>query len=104
MGGRYESRFRNDEEGTEFGLCGEIREIETLRKIVQDESHRLPSFEGEAAEESVVTLTFHEANEVTKVATLIEYASSEARDSALATGMTIAMEAGYRSIDELLAE
>ena len=41
VGGRYENRFRNEQEGTEFGLVGEFREIESRRKIVQDENYGL---------------------------------------------------------------
>jgi uncharacterized protein YndB with AHSA1/START domain len=103
VGGKYENRFRNDEQGTEFGLVGEFREIETLSKIVQDERYRLGNAEVDMGKEAVVTLTFQETNGVTTVATLIEYASEVDRDAALATGMTTAMEMGYCRIDDLLA-
>jgi len=100
VGGRYENRFRDDEHGTEFGLAGVFREIETLRRIVQDESYGSGD---DAGSEAVVTLTFEETDGVTTVATLVEYPSREARDAALATGMTGAMEMGYCRIDALLA-
>jgi uncharacterized protein YndB with AHSA1/START domain len=103
VGGKYENRFRNDEQGAEFGLVGEFREIETLSKIVQDERYRLGNAEDDLGKEAVVTLTFQETNGVTTVATLIEYASEEDRDAALATGMTAAMEMGYCRIDGFLA-
>ncbi|MEO0531813.1 MAG: SRPBCC domain-containing protein [Planctomycetota bacterium] len=104
VGGKYENRFRDDDTGLELGLVGEFREIEALRKIVQDERHRLADSADGAPEKTVVTLTFQEAGETTTVTTLVEYASIEARDAALATGMTAAMEGGYRRIDDLLAE
>ena len=103
VGGKYENRFRNDEDGTEFGLGGEFREIETLTKIVQDEHYGLGNDEDDMRHAAVVTFTFQETNGRTTVATLIEYGSKEARDAALATGMLAAMEMGYCRIDDLLA-
>ena len=103
VGGRYENRFRNDEDGIEISLVGEICEIEALTKIVQKEQFGLGDAADELGNESVVTLTFEGRNGVTSVTTLIEYASKEARDAALATGMTAAMEMGYSRIDDLVA-
>ncbi|MEW4529502.1 SRPBCC domain-containing protein [Maioricimonas sp. JC845] len=103
VGGRYENRFRDDEHGTEFGLAGVFREIETLRRIVQDESYGSGDAADDAGSEAVVTLTFEETDGVTTVITLVEYPSREARDAALATGMAGAMEMGYCRIDALLA-
>ncbi|TWT36858.1 hypothetical protein KOR34_18030 [Posidoniimonas corsicana] len=103
VGGRYENRFRNEEDGMEFGLFGEFREIEPLARIVQDERHTLAVPDDNEVRESVVTLTFEEQDGRTNVVTLIEYASPQERDAALATGMTAAMEMGYGVIDELVA-
>ncbi|MFN3149156.1 SRPBCC domain-containing protein [Bremerella sp.] len=102
VGGKYENRFRNDEDGTEFGWVGEFREIETQRQIIHDESYGLAGDTDEMSNTSVVTITFQENGNGTRVNTLIEYASQEARDAALATGMTVAMEMGYQRIDDLL--
>lgn len=103
VGGRYENRFRNDEEGMEFGLVGEFRAIEPFNKIVQHESHVLGNAREDAGIASVITITFQETNGVTRVVTQIEYPSKEARSAALATGMTDLMEMGYRRIDALLS-
>ncbi|MBA2117053.1 SRPBCC domain-containing protein [Bremerella alba] len=102
VGGKYENRFRNNDEGTEFGLVGEFRKIESLCKIVQDESYGPLNPGEEMSHSAVVTINFRDVNGVTTVATLIEYASKEARDAALATGMTDSMEMGYCRIDDLL--
>lgn len=101
VGGKYENRFRNDEEGTEFGWIGEFREIEMLSKFVQDEYYGTGN-EEDMVNASVVTTTFQQTDGITTVATLIEYASQEARDAALAMGMEAAMEMGYCRIDEML--
>ncbi|TWT57677.1 hypothetical protein KOR42_10410 [Thalassoglobus neptunius] len=104
VGGRYENRFRNDDEGMEFGLAGEFREIEPLRKIVQDENYGEGRSEEGMCHTAVVTITFQEDHTGTTVATVVEYPSREARDAALATGMTESMEMGYCRIDELIAK
>ncbi|MEM9589171.1 MAG: SRPBCC domain-containing protein, partial [Planctomycetota bacterium] len=104
VGGNYESRFRNDQDGTEFGLAGEFLEIESPSKIVQGEVYGLGDADEDTANAAVVTFKFQETSGVTTVVTLIEYASNEARDAALATGMTASMEMGYKIIDELLAK
>lgn len=102
VGGQYENRFRNDEVGAEFGLAGSFREIEPLGKIVQDENYGPGDSAEDMSHAAVVTITFHEVDGVTTVATLVEYESKAARDGALATGMTTSMEMGYRRIDDLL--
>lgn len=100
----YENLFRNEEDGSEIAIVGDFREIEPLGKIIQDEKHVVGSSHDSSGQETVVTLTFEEANRVTTVTTRIEYPSRVARDEALATGMGTAMEMGYRRIDELVAD
>ena len=103
VGGKYKNVFRNEEDGLEIAIVGDFREIETLSKIVQDEKHVIGNSDEGISHETVVTLTFQGTNRGTTVTTLIEYASTTARDEALATGMGAAMEMGYCRIDELLA-
>lgn len=102
VGGTYENVFRNEEDGSEIALVGDFREIETHSKIVQDEKHVIGHSTDDTSQETVVTITFQEAGPGTTVTTLIEYASKEIRDEALATEMGAAMEMGYCRIDELL--
>lgn len=103
IGGKYENVFRNEEDGSEIVIVGDFREIEMLRKIVQDEIHRIGNSGSDAEHKTVVTFTFEQSDVGTTISTLIEYTSKEARDEALATGMGPAMEMGYRRIDEILA-
>ena len=102
VGGKYENVFRNEADGAEIAIVGVFREIETHYKIVQDEKHMIGSPAEGITNETVVTLTFEQASEGTRVRTLIEYGSKEQRDEALATGMGAAMEMGYCQIDEIL--
>ncbi len=102
VGGTYKNVFRNEANGFEITIVGDFREIETHSKIVQDERHLIGDSADDTSQETVVTITFQETDLGTTVTTLIEYASIEARDEALATGMGSAMEMGYGRIDELL--
>ncbi len=102
VGGKYQNVFRNEADGLEIAMAGDFREIETLRKIVQDEKHVVGDARANAEQNTVVTLTFQQTKRGTTVITLIEYASTRARDETLATGMGAAMEMGYRRIDDLL--
>ena len=54
--------------------------------------------------EALVTVTFSEDGGSTTVTTLIDFGSNEARDAAVATGMTDGMEQSYQLLDGLLGE
>jgi uncharacterized protein YndB with AHSA1/START domain len=49
-------------------------------------------------------VTFTEDSGITTVTTLIDFGSKEARDAAIATGMTDGMEQSYQLLDTLLSE
>lgn len=104
VGGTYENRFRDDQTGQEFGLVGQFREIEPLSRIVQHERHYVGTPGADSDIPSVITITFQETDGLTTVSTLLDYPTPEAREAAMATGMTELMEMGYGVIDELLAE
>lgn len=102
VGGKYKNVFQNEADGSEIAISGDFREIDTHSKIVQAEKHLIGNSADETMQETVVTITFHETDLGTTVTTLIEYASTKARDEALTTGMGDAMEMGYCRIDEIL--
>jgi hypothetical protein len=54
--------------------------------------------------EALVTVSFAEHDNVTTVTTLVDYGSKEARDAAVATGMTDGMEQSYQLLDRLLEQ
>ena len=54
--------------------------------------------------ETLVTTDLVEQKGKTTLTTTVRYASREARDNALKTGMTTGMEAGYNLLDALLEE
>ena len=100
VGGKYHYRWRNDADGTEFGFNGVHREIEAPRRIVTVER---PDGADEAEGGALNTLVLSEQAGKTTLTLGMVFGSKEARDGALATGMTDGMEAGYQRIDELVA-
>lgn len=103
VGGKYEWRWRNENDGKEFGFVGEFREIELQTRIVHTEKYESGTSGETMANETIVTTIFREQDGITTVSTSIEYASKEDRDAALASGMTDGMELGYCNLDEVLA-
>jgi uncharacterized protein YndB with AHSA1/START domain len=105
VGGRYRWRWRSNENGAEFGFSGTFRELQPASKIVHTESYDpgtlADSFPGD---EALITVTFVEDGGVTTVTTLMNFPSKEARDGAIATGMTDGMEQSYQLLDQLLTD
>ena len=54
-------------------------------------------------EPAVITTEFEESGRVTTLTTTMLFASKEARDGAVSTGMTDGMEMSFQKLDELLA-
>lgn len=106
VGGSFRWLWRSDEDGSEFGFHGEFVEVEPRERLKHTEIYDPGDVGGEMGEggESMVTLAFEEEDGMTTVTTLIDFGSKEARDAALATGMTDGMEMSYQSLDSLLAE
>ncbi|MDM7922392.1 MAG: SRPBCC family protein [Pyrinomonadaceae bacterium] len=105
VGGRYNWRWRSEENGQEFGFTGEVREVVPHAKIVHTQIFD-PGNLGVSmgSEPSVITVTFEETGGITAVTTSIKYTSQADRDQSLATGMTDGMEMSYKRLDALLAE
>jgi uncharacterized protein YndB with AHSA1/START domain len=105
VGGRFRWRWRSDEDGSEFGFHGEFVDVDPPARLRHTETFD-PGDTGEnmGDDAALVTVSFSEREGVTTVTTVIEYASKEDRDAALATGMTDGMEMSYQLLDRLLAE
>lgn len=97
-GGRFRYVWRNDESGAEFALSGTYREINPPHRIVHVEA-----FEGGEMAEALITTLFAESEGRTTMTLTISFASREARDAALATGMTGGMTQSYERLDAVLA-
>lgn len=104
-GGKYRWRWRQGEDGKEFGFYGEYREVDAPGKMVQAEYYDPGSFGGAMPTSPTITrTTFTEKNGVTTLVALITYGSKEERDAAVSTGMTDGMETSYERLDKLCAE
>jgi uncharacterized protein YndB with AHSA1/START domain len=104
VGGQYRWRWRNDENGQEFGFTGDVLEVVSHAKIAHTQIFDPGDLGvGMGGEPSIVTVTFQEAGGITNVTTTIKFASKADRDEAFATGMTDGMETSYQRLDELLA-
>jgi|SRR5687768_18420723 uncharacterized protein YndB with AHSA1/START domain len=105
VGGSYRWRWRSDTDGSEFGFTGTFREVQPPSKLVHTEAFDPGSVGGEyPGSEALVTVTFTEHDGVTTMTSLIDFGSKEARDAAIATGMTDGMEQSYELLDELLTK
>jgi uncharacterized protein YndB with AHSA1/START domain len=106
VGGKYRWLWRTDDGAQEFGFFGEFLEVEAPAKLKQAETYDPGTFGGamDSAKPTINLTTFTETNGVTTLVTLIAYASKEARDAAISTGMTDGMEVSYARLDTLCAE
>jgi uncharacterized protein YndB with AHSA1/START domain len=105
VGGRYRWRWRSNKDGSEFGFTGTFREVQPASRLVHTEAYDPGTVGGGyPGNDALVTVTFAEDGGVTTVTTLIDFGSKEARDGAMATGMTDGMEQSYQLLDRLLSE
>jgi uncharacterized protein YndB with AHSA1/START domain len=105
VGGRYRWRWRSAQDGSEFGFAGTFREVQPGSRLVHTEAYDPGTVGGGyPGNDALVTVTFTEEAGVTTVTTLIDFGSKEARDGAMATGMTDGMEQSYQLLDRLFNE
>lgn len=93
---RYVSR---DLDGTEYGFRGHFKEIVPPERLVWTFE-----FEGVPGQVSVEELTLVERDGKTTVTSVARYASVEARDAMVASGMEGGLRESYQRMDELLAD
>lgn len=99
VGGKYRYVWRQSADGIEMGMGGEFREVVAPERLVNTQLFDQDWTGGEA----IGTLVLTETAGVTTSAYTILYASKEARDGAMKTGMADGMELGYQRLDDLLA-
>jgi uncharacterized protein YndB with AHSA1/START domain len=105
VGGRYRWRWRNEQDGSEFGFAGTFRDVQPASRLVHTEAYDPGTVGGGfPGEDAIITVTFVETGGITTVTTGMEFASKEVRDAAVATGMTDGMEQSYQLLDCLLTE
>ena len=105
VGGAYRWRWRSDEDGKEFGFFGKFLEVSPPARLVHEENYDPGDVGGPmSSEPAIITAIFEDANDVTTLTVTMRFASKEARDGAVASGMTDGMEMSYAKLDGLLAD
>jgi uncharacterized protein YndB with AHSA1/START domain len=97
-GGSYRYVWRSDEDGTEFGVQGEYREVRSPERIVNVES--MDGVPGT----TLCTTTFAPSGDGTLVTLTLQFESQELRDGALESGMTGGIAMSYDRLDEVSSE
>lgn len=99
VGGKYRYVWENAD-GQRMGMGGTFTEIVRPSRMVATQVFD----EDWTGGETLVTTEIVEKNGKTTIMTMVRYASREARDAALQTGMAEGMEAGYQRLEELLKQ
>jgi uncharacterized protein YndB with AHSA1/START domain len=105
-GGKYRWRWKSQEDGKEFGFFGTFNDVKAPAKLTHDEYYDPGDIGGAMPtnDPALVTLELNEAGGVTTLVCTIKFASKEARDGAVSTGMTDGMEMGYARLDDMFAK
>ena len=85
------------DDGSEAAFRGEFREVVPNERIVSTEV-----YEGVSGAQALNTVTLEERDGRTILRLLVEYASKEARDAHLASGMETGMQEGMDSLEEVV--
>lgn len=94
-GGAWHFVWRR-EDGTEMEMRGEYREVSPYDRLVSTESW------GPEWPETVNTLLLTESDGNTTITSTVRFPSREARDAAMATGMTDGMTVSFDRLADLL--
>jgi uncharacterized protein YndB with AHSA1/START domain len=98
VGGTLKYRWRNDEDGNEFGLEGAFRAVEPPARLVHDELFD----DAPEAGRATVETTFVERDGATVVTMTIEYGSKSVRDMVLESGMSGGVGKSFDRLDKVL--
>jgi uncharacterized protein YndB with AHSA1/START domain len=96
VGGKWRCVMVLDD-GSEAAFRGEYREVVPNERIVSTEV-----YEGASGAQALNTVTLEERDGRTILRLLVEYASKEARDGHLASGMETGMQEGMDSLEEVV--
>jgi len=99
-GGSYRYRWRQQQSGREFGFRGTYSRVDPGERI---DSSQWPDDAEPMGSMELVT-TFIKIGGRTRVEYLMTAPSKEARDAAIATGMTDGMEMSFQALDGVLQD
>ena len=98
VGGQFSYVWRNDGNGQEMGMSGVYRDIDKPKRIINTEQFDEPWYPGEAVD----TTEFAESSGKTTVTQTVHYASKEARDGVLKSGMESGVRRSYDRLQDVL--
>jgi uncharacterized protein YndB with AHSA1/START domain len=106
VGGKYRWQWKNLEDGKQFGFFGTFTEVDAPSRLTHDEYFDPGDMGGPmpVGDPCIVSVELSEQNGVTTLVCNMTFASKEARDGAVSTGMTDGMEFSYTRLDSLAAE
>ena len=102
VGGALELAWKSEEADPAMTLRGVFSEVVLHERIVHTETLALGS--GQTIGSLIEKHEFAEQGGVTTMRITQTYASKEARDGAIASGMDQGMESGYKQLDAVLAQ
>lgn len=106
VGGKYRWQWKNQESGKQFGFFGAFTEVNAPSKLVHEQYYDPGDTGGPmpVGDPCIVSLDLNERNGVTTLVSTMKFASKEARDGAVSTGMTDGMEFSYALLDDMFAK
>lgn len=99
VGGKYRYVWRNDENGYEFGMGGEYKEISRPDRIVHTEL-----FDEAGSDPALVTVGFKEIDGRTTLTMGMLFPTKEIRDMTLQSGMETGVERSYERLESILPQ
>lgn len=102
-GGKYKWQWSSQEDGKQFGFFGTFTEVDAPSRLAHEEFYDPGDVGGAmpAGDPCIVSLELSEQGGVTTLVCTMRFASKEARDGAVSTGMTNGMEMGYARLDDM---
>lgn len=104
IGGTYRWQWKSREDGTQFGFFGTFTEVSAPSTMTHEQYFDPGNFDSAmpAGDPCIVSLELSEHHGVTTLVCNLKFASKEARDDAVSTGMTDGMEYSYTRLDGLV--
>jgi uncharacterized protein YndB with AHSA1/START domain len=105
VGGKYRWQWKSREDGKQFGFFGTFTEVNAPSKLMHDEYFDPGDIGGTmpVGDPCIVSVELTEQSGVTTLVCNMTFASKEAREDAVSTGMTDGMEYSYTRLDDLFA-
>ncbi len=106
VGGKYRWQWKCRDDGKQFGFFGAFTACNAPSRLVHEQYYDPGDVDfGDAmpvGDPCIVSLDLSEQNGVTTLVCTMKFASKEARDGAVSTGMTDGMEYSYARLDSVI--